>query len=209
MNQTNRLACLLMGLMMLVALPALGQDGETAFDGAGEFGSGAGEETQLEPGGTQPAPPSQGGGQGGVSDVQVERFDDWGVRCGQANDGSGERCEMFQQVTRDDSDETVLRVVIGFPPNQDRPAAIFQLPLGVVLPPGVAFRVDEGEPVRFPVQICVPQGCRADVPLSQEMIGAMRAGSRGYLRVQTPRGGTVDLPISLMGFTAALDRISG
>lgn len=145
-----------------------------------------------------PAPPQ----------TQVEHFQDWEVHCGAEAAGSETHCEMLQTVNRKGSDQPIMRIAIGYPPQTSGPVAIFVLPLGMRLPPGVQFKVDSGNAVRFPVQLCVTQGCRADLPLKDDMVRQLRAGHQATVTIHEPRGEPLDLPISLMGFTAALERIS-
>ncbi|WP_435101886.1 invasion associated locus B family protein [Arhodomonas sp. AD133] len=196
-------------LLLLVGTAQAQSDGGLLGDDGGGLGGGSGDSDFLEPA----EEPGSGGGQQGQAAQQnanVERFQDWGVRCGMGDGGPRGGCEMFQGVTRNDNNELVMRVAIGYPPRQDidAPVAVFQLPLGIHLPPGIQLSVDDGEPVRFPVQACFQPGCRADLPLKPELLSKLKSGSEATLSVLGPGGEQIDLPISLMGFTAALERIS-
>ncbi|QGM21211.1 invasion associated locus B family protein [Spiribacter sp. 2438] len=135
---------------------------------------------------------------------------DWVVRCQPAPEdafGAGESCEMYQQVSEQETGQTVLETVIGFPPGADQPVALFNLPLGMLLPPGVQLQVNDNEPIRFAVQLCVQSGCRADIVLEPELVEQMRAGSQATLTIADPQGQGVELPLSLMGFSASLDDV--
>lgn len=221
-QKTAALAAL---LLLALAAPAGAQEEGTAFDEEGGFESGqdaSQDQGSGSQGQTQPnAQPERGGNagagaaqqrrqQGQLENVETEQFRDWKVQCGTIPNSGKERCQMSQQVTRGDSGDPVMRMAVGFTPQNSQPAAIFQLPLGIVLPKGIALRVDDGEPVRFPIQICVKQGCRADLPLKQNLLEQMKAGRKAYIMARTPRAesGKVELPISLLGFTAAYNRIS-
>lgn len=152
----------------------------------------------------QPAEPSS---QQAREQPEVQRFQDWGVRCGTLQQTGERACEMFQVVTETESGKQVMAIVIGYPPQVEQPVAMFQLPLGIHLPPGVQLSIDGGEPVSFPVQVCVPQGCRAPLLLEDGLVDQMRAGARGTITIHGPRGQEVELPFSLMGFTAALEKV--
>jgi len=139
-----------------------------------------------------------------------DRHQDWTVRCKMASQqafGSGDICEMYQQVDEQESQQTVLEIVIGYPSEGEQPVALFFLPLGIRLPPGVELRVDENEPVRFPIQLCSRNGCRADIELTSALVTQMRAGSEAVLVIADPQGRGVGLPLSLQGFSAALDDV--
>ena len=135
---------------------------------------------------------------------------DWVVRCQPAPEdafGAGESCEMYQQVSEQETGQTVLETVIGYPPGADEPVALFNLPLGMLLPPGVQLQVNDNEPIRFAVQLCVQSGCRADIVLEPELVEQMRAGNEGTLTIADPQGQGVELPLSLLGFSASLDEV--
>jgi invasion protein IalB len=137
-------------------------------------------------------------------------YEDWVVRCQDAPEdafGAGQLCEMYQQVSEQESQQTVLEAVIGYPQGAEQPIALFNLPLGMRLPPGIQLQVDENEPIGFPVQICLSSGCRADIALDGELIEQMRAGTEATLTIADPQGQGVRLPLSLMGFSDALDDV--
>ena len=138
------------------------------------------------------------------------RHENWVVRCQPAPEeafGAGEFCEMYQQVSEQETEQTVLEVVIGYPQGSGQPVALFNLPLGMRLPPGVELRVDDNEPVAFPVQLCLGTGCRADIELGETLVAQMRAGAEAVLTIVDPQGRNVELPMSLLGFSAALDAL--
>ncbi len=137
-------------------------------------------------------------------------FQDWIVRCQPAPEqafGAGDLCEMYQGVSEQESGQTVMEVVIGYPQGAEQPIALFNLPLGMRLPPGVQLQVDDNQPLRFDVQLCLRGGCRADIALEPELVSQMRAGSAAVLTIADPQGRGVELPLSLAGFSAALDEV--
>ncbi|MES1940562.1 hypothetical protein T5B8_09971 [Salinisphaera sp. T5B8] len=135
---------------------------------------------------------------------KVETFQDWEVRCPEQGDGA---CEMTQLVNSPDNGKPILRVVMGYPPEVDTAAMVFILPLGTRLAPGVQFQVDGDQPRRFPFQICLEQGCRADFPVDDALRNKLRSGSKATVSLIGPRGDRIDLKVSLQGFTNADNRI--
>ncbi|MCS4503564.1 hypothetical protein KBTX_00750 [wastewater metagenome] len=200
------------GLALILVVGAA--QAQSGSGGLLDNGGRGGESDFLKPaenGGQTAQQTTQGQPQGQQGDSEnVERFEDWGVRCGLGDNGPRNGCEMFQGVTRSDNDKLVMRVAVAYPPQEqvDGPVAVFQLPLGIHLPPGVQMSIDGGEPIRFPVQICFQAGCRADLPLKDELLAKLKGGTKAQVSIRVPNGKTVNLPLSLMGFTAALDRIS-
>ncbi|RTR03861.1 invasion associated locus B family protein [Halomonas nitroreducens] len=141
------------------------------------------------------------------TDVTTEQFNDWEVVC--PSDSSQGNCTMNQVVTNADSDQPMMRVVVAYPPQlEGRPAMTFLLPLGVRLAPGLQLSAGSAQPAQFPYQVCLRQGCRADLPVEPSLLEALRSGSSATLSLVGPRGNRMDLDISLMGFTDASQRIA-
>lgn len=139
--------------------------------------------------------------------VTTESFQDWEVRC-QRNAEGPTPCAMVQMITQPDSDQPLMQVILDYPPQIDDPVMSFFVPLGVRLAAGLQLSVDNGEPVQFPYQVCLEQGCRADVPIEPSMLQQLRSGSTATLSMIGPRGDRIDLDISLIGFTDASTRIA-
>ncbi|GEN25133.1 invasion associated locus B family protein [Halomonas cupida] len=136
--------------------------------------------------------------------VDTEQFQDWEVNC-PVNAADGD-CSMTQLVDGSNG-EPVLRVVVGNPPQLDSSAITFLTPLGVRLAPGLQLQVGSNEPIGMPYQMCVPQGCRADLPIRPELLTQLRGGSSATVSMIDPNGQRVNLNVSLMGFSDAKQRI--
>lgn len=136
--------------------------------------------------------------------VTTEQFQDWLVEC----PDNGGRCAMSQLVNNPEGGQPLMRAVMIYPEQFDGPAITFLLPLGVRLAPGLRLSVDGGEATGFPYQACLEPGCRADLPLSPELLQRLRGGSKATLSFIDPAGRQRDLDISLTGFTAASNRIA-
>ncbi len=141
------------------------------------------------------------------NNVTTESFQDWEVRC-QRNAEGPSPCAMSQLITRPDSDQPLMQVILDYPPQIDDPVMSFFVPLGVRLAAGLQFSVDNGEPIQFPYQVCQKQGCRADVPIESSMLQQLRSGNTAILSMIGPRGDRMDIDISLIGFTDASTRIA-
>lgn len=145
--------------------------------------------------------------QQGAANVETQRFQDWEVGCptGDAQQG----CTMSQMVNNPDSNEPLMRAMVGYPPQAQGNAVIaFMVPLGVNLAPGMQLQVDDNEPVGFPYQFCQEQGCRADLPLEPSMLQQLRSGTSATVSAIAPDGQRLDLDLSLMGFTSASQEIA-
>lgn len=118
-----------------------------------------------------------------------------------------ELCQIVQTLTEQSSEQPVLQMAVGYLPGVETPVGAFLLPLGIWLPPGVELRVDEGKTGRIPVDTCDPAGCRAGVELDNEFLDSMKKGKELNVTFGGRNRQGITVPISLEGFTAALDSL--
>jgi len=146
----------------------------------------------------QQAPPAAAPG---APPPDSQRFDDWRRQCEPPQPGKPETCFVFQKVVVKETGRELLAIAIGYLGEKRIPAAILTVPLGIYLPHGLVFTVPGVQPIRVVVETCTPQGCRGGTALSDDILAAMRKGERGEVTLQDARQHTVNLPISLKGFT--------
>src|SRR5690625_852765 len=139
------------------------------------------------------------------ADIEIEEFQDWNLRCTE-QDGQ-RRWEMMQPINDPESGEPVMAVVIPGTPADQPLVAWFILPLGVLLPPGIAISIDGSEPERLPIRHCEPSGCLAPIELKDDITQRLRGGSELQLMAYDIDEEQVSIPISLMGFTSALNAL--
>ena len=140
---------------------------------------------------------------------QGQRFKDWTVGCDKLPGTTEERCFIYQTVATKDKDQPILQMSVGYLPGddgKDRPAAFMTLPLGIALPPGIGFKVDEGKMARIQFERCIPTGCVAGFPLTDEVLGQFRKGIKMEVRFHDGVG-IVAVPVSLSGFTAGFNSL--
>jgi len=134
-------------------------------------------------------------------------FDDWKIQCDQPEGQPKEICHTFQLVTVKDSDQRVLHVAIGYPPNQPDPIAIFTTPLGVALQPGVQIKIDDKQPKGVAFNVCNKNGCQAAVKLDAASLEEFKMGTKMVVTFGNLKRQGLNVPISLKGLTAALKSI--
>lgn len=212
-------AMLLTGALLALgsALPARAQT-EQPQDGIQTFQAPTGQApTGQEPSGQEPAgqaPAGQGPAEAGTVSPP-ERFGDWVRRCTDdpPNDaappkqGQQEVCFITQQLVDQDNQRPVMKVTVGFFKPDRRPMAVIALPLGVPLAGGVQVGVDGKGVAGVPFQFCRPDGCQAYLPLSDEVLGAFKAGQQAVVQLRRSQDQTIDLAVSLSGFTAGYGSI--
>lgn len=87
---------------------------------------------------------------------------------------------------------------------QKVPAAIrIMTPLGSILQPGVRVQIDGAEPRTGVFEVCLPQGCIVEDPMSEEFLGRLKAGAVANMTFSLIQQGELTVDISLNGFTKA------
>lgn len=146
-----------------------------------------------------------------VSNVQAKpehgkKFKDWAVVCEKMPSSGKEICNIFQNVTNDKK-KVVLQVAVGYRPGTSEPQALFTLPLGVLLQPGIEFKGGSAEAVRIPFSVCVKNGCVAITKLEAGVIKGMKAGTKGSVKFAAAQKQIIEIPVSLSGFSAAFNSL--
>ena len=133
-------------------------------------------------------------------------FGDWKTACESTEDGP-QNCHIFQHIKVKDTDKTLLHLAIGYTKDSPQPVALFNLPLGIALPPGVQFKVGEGEPHKMPLSICTQQGCRAVLKLDATLVSDMRRAESGTLTFVGPDAKAYNIPVSFKGFSEGFNSL--
>lgn len=132
---------------------------------------------------------------------------DWQIRCDTPAGSQTEQCVLMQFVTAEDRDNVGLTVIVL--KTADRQARIMRVlaPLGVLLPSGLGLRIDQTDMGRAGFVRCLPNGCVAEVILSDQLLGTLRNGQTAtFIISQTPEEG-IGIPISLAGFGPGFDAL--
>ncbi|WP_052761246.1 invasion associated locus B family protein [Sedimenticola thiotaurini] len=136
-----------------------------------------------------------------------QTFDDWGRRCETLPNGE-ELCLIFQRLRLKENNQTILHVSFGYPPLASGPVLVFTTPLGVSLMAGMEVQVDDvGEATKVAYNICVADGCRASLSVSDELLQAMRAGDKLKVAFANSQNKALGMQVSLKGFSEASDSL--
>ncbi|HEY5701701.1 MAG TPA: invasion associated locus B family protein [Gammaproteobacteria bacterium] len=131
-----------------------------------------------------------------------DKFKDWSARCQKANETDKEHCYIFQNLVLKEGGQRVLHVAVMYLRTNNQPAAIVTVPLGVSLPQGVGFQVDDGEKTRFGYERCDASGCTGGLVLTETIIKTLRKGKQAKFSFHSGAGQEIAIPVSLSGFTA-------
>lgn len=154
--------------------------------------------------GLAPAAVAQSALPNGATTLQ-ETYQDWRVACGQRDKAPA--CAISQDQTQQNG-QRLLAVEMQMRPDGSAVATLL-LPFGIVLDSGVTPNVDDQpplKPVRF--RTCLPTGCIASLPIDAATVTKLRTGSRLNLKVIADADKPLSFPVSLQGFSAALDRVA-
>ena len=171
------------------------------------------QEAQQVPAPTAPAqqaPAPEGPAQPEL-ELTERQIQDWMVRCGRPEGQEQEVCEMQQQQV-DREDRTVMAVAVGRVPGTSNVGLLILLPLGILLPAGVTMQIDGGAAIPLEVERCEREGCRIERILEPDLLNRLKAGTKAtvFFQAVDPQGKRqrLGVPISLLGFTAALNEVT-
>ena len=171
------------------------------------------QEAQQVPAPTAPAqqaPAPEGPAQPEL-ELTERQIQDWMVRCGRPEGQEQEVCEMQQQQV-DSEDRTVMAVAVGRVPGTSNVGLLILLPLGILLPAGVTMQIDGGAAIPLQVERCEQEGCRIERMVEPDLLNRLKAGTKAtvFFQAVDPQGKRqrLGVPISLLGFTAALNEVT-
>jgi invasion protein IalB len=135
-------------------------------------------------------------------------FEHWSLECHDPSPGRS-ACSLFQNVVLapEQGGGRVMRVTIGLIDDDPDPVALFVLPLGISLPPGVELEVEGIAPVHFPVERCEPSGCGGGLRLDASLLGALERVESARVRFRDSSRQPVELTLSLRGFQPAIEAL--
>jgi invasion protein IalB len=129
---------------------------------------------------------------------------EWVKLCG--NDpGTQRRICFTQRSFATETNQPVLAMAVYDPEGQEQKFIRFILPLGFLLERGIRFAVDDGKPATGRYQVCLPNGCFAEIQANEAMIKSLKAGNTLRVDVQNQANQAVSFQIPLAGFTKAYD----
>lgn len=136
---------------------------------------------------------------------------DWELRCIKAPEGQKDPCQLYQ-LLKDQNENSVAEINLFNLPADDKLAAgaTIVTPLETLLTRNVVMSVDGGKAKVYPFTFCTAIGCFARVGFTDEDVTAFKRGNAAKIVVipaQAPKN-TVELTVSLTGFTAAFEAVT-
>ncbi|HEV2675104.1 MAG TPA: invasion associated locus B family protein [Aliidongia sp.] len=134
----------------------------------------------------------------------------WGRTCQTAADNKL-TCVMVQTVVVTDKQTNnrarALTVTVGYGADDGKLRMALTLPLGLNLPNGVTFQIDDGKPFVLPIETCIAEGCRIVMNIDDGGRESLVKSKQIKLSYQLIGGQQVALPIELAGFGDVLAQL--
>lgn len=203
----------------LAAVPAFAQDTTTPADDAAETTTDSTADTAQDGGTNIGGDLTLGEPQGdAAAAAKPETYiktthGDWQLQCLRVPEGTDaeDPCQMYQ-LLKDGNGGNVAEVSLFRLQNGGQVAAggTFVVPLETLLTQKLSISIDGGQAKRYDFSFCTQVGCYARVGFTAEDVAAFKAGNAARITI-TPAMApdqTVELTMSLSGFTAAIDETS-
>lgn len=196
---------LALALALVAAAPAFAQEATQAPATDTETAAPAADPAATE----AAAPEATGDGMG--EPYVAETFEAWELRCVRTEDGS-DPCQLYQLLKDKETAKPVAEIsLLALPEGGEAVAgATIIVPLETLLTQQLNITVDKGKTKRFPFTFCAEVGCVARVGFTQEDIDGFKKGSVATVTVVPVAAPdqTVNVDISLKGFTAGFDAVA-
>lgn len=131
----------------------------------------------------------------------------WIARCSSVSRSSSLECAIEQSAVLTKTGQLIVLINIRVPADTRAPVALVQLPLGLNLPAGAKFQVDDSKAAELQIQTCEARGCYANMPISPEMLGTLKNGKQLKVSFQNLAKETITIPMPLGDFAAAYEKI--
>lgn len=141
------------------------------------------------------------------AEPEIERIQDWALQCTKAQTDKPRTCFLIHDVFRAENNQRILQVVVGHFGADNVLGALFFVPLGIRLPPGLVLKIDQNEAQKLPLERCTTKGCQAQVLLADPLLSSFKAGNGGEITFEDATGQAVGVTFSLKGFTAGLGKL--
>jgi invasion protein IalB len=131
----------------------------------------------------------------------------WVARCSSASRGAPLECAIEQSAVLTKTGQLIVLINIRVSAETRAPVALVQLPLGLNLPAGAKFQVDEGKTSDLQIQTCEARGCYANLQISPDVLAALKSGKQLKVSFQNLAKETITIPMPLADFAAAYEKI--
>ena len=146
-----------------------------------------------------------GMGSAQTTETTSTQYQSWTVNCTQEADQR--QCAMSQSLNLQNQSGLLLRVELQR--NAEGAASgIVIVPFGLDITKGISLSIDGGPRWNLPMRTCQNFGCVVPLTLGPGIVDQMKQSNTVQISLYTLDGGqTLEVPVSLVGFTAAFDAL--
>lgn len=129
----------------------------------------------------------------------------WRVNCTETPATPPRNCQLSTAVMLQPQNRRIAQVVLMRQPQTRSLTLVFQMPHGALIPAGMSWQVDETPAQRLGFQHSDPGGLYAGLPVTDELLAALRRGTTLNLAfVVAAQRQQITLPVPLAQFDAAV-----
>jgi invasion protein IalB len=128
----------------------------------------------------------------------------WVKLCGKDQNSQSEIC-FTQRAFVTETNQPIAAMAVYDSKGAKAQFIRFILPLGFLLERGMRYSVDKDKPVAGKFQVCLANGCFAEVQATEAVMKSLKNGKSMKIEVQNQLNQVVAFVVPLDGFTAAFD----
>lgn len=134
----------------------------------------------------------------------------WIKVCNKNPETNQEVCVVTQEL-RAETGQPIAVVTLQLGQEPGKYGLGIVVPIGFVLPPGIALNVDGAKQGAAQYTICIPPAtnqpsvCLAQAPVDENFVTALKKGNKLQLVVVTPQNKQIPIELSLAGFSKTFD----
>lgn len=142
----------------------------------------------------------------GVSSAQeaAEGPKPWTKICTQNKQTKKDICLVSQEI-RSANGQFLASVAVREIDGDENRSLLISVPPGMLLQPGIQFKVDENEPRAVKYGICFQKYCYSELPIKKDAIDEMKGGNNLTVTTFSQQGKAIGFELTLAGFTATYD----
>ncbi|MGN7613355.1 invasion associated locus B family protein [Magnetococcales bacterium HHB-1] len=138
--------------------------------------------------------------------ITLQKAGSWAAICPKVNKKINKGCFLEQTLKSKKGDSPLARLLIGRFASKRQFTAIVILPLGLFLPTGVIYQVDEHKKAKMGFEKCMPDGCMATRLLNQQEIIQLKKGRKLKLTAVQNAKQALTFHFPLKGFTKTYNK---
>ncbi len=128
----------------------------------------------------------------------------WTKICTENKKTKKEICLISQEI-RSESGQFLASVAIREITGNEDGALLISVPPGMLLQPGISFKVDDNEPRAVKYGICFEKYCYSELAIKKNVIDEMKGGNNLTVTTYTQQAKAIGFELTLAGFTATYD----